>query len=33
VICHGELDDVAERLFGDAPGEGYLIATPDKTVG
>ena len=32
VICHGELDDVAQRLFGNAPREDYLIATPDKTT-
>ena len=33
VICHGELDDVAQRLFGNAPREDYLIATQDKTTG
>lgn len=33
VICHGELDDVAQRLFGGGASEDYLIATPDKTAG
>lgn len=31
LICHGELDDVAERLSGGAPTEDYLIATKDRT--
>lgn len=34
IICQGEIDDVAARLFGAAPREDYLIATPaDQTPG
>lgn len=32
VICHGELDDVAQRLFGKADADAYLIAAPDQTA-
>ncbi|WP_296680056.1 hypothetical protein [Novosphingobium sp.] len=27
VICHGELDDIAHKLFGPKPASEYLIAS------